>query len=177
MDYNLLLKSERLMIKSLEEKHHSFFHDYHRLKEVYQYQGFQPTSMDDSKDYIKEHMTNNRCILEVLNASGDIFLGDISLNFTQHKQVEIGYSFDPSYQKKGYAYEACKRILEYLFLELDVHRVFATLVPENTSSESLIKKLNFRKEAHYIKSVWTGDQWIDDMLYAILKEEYLLKEV
>ena len=170
---DLLLKTNRLLIRPLQEVNFRAFHDYHRLEQVYCYQSFQPTCYKASLDYIEKHKSHDSCILEVIDLFEGALLGDINLTFIKNQQVEIGYSFDPSYQKKGYAYEACKRVLDYLFLERDIHRIFATLVTENIASEGLLKKLNFRKEGHFKKSVWTGQVWLDDMVYAILKEEYL----
>lgn len=171
-----LLKTERLLIKPLEEDLYRAFHDYHSLEAVFSYQGFQPSTYKETLDYIESYRAHDHCILAVMDLSEEILLGDITLTFIKMGQVEIGYSFDPKFQKQGYAYEACKRVLNHLFIKLGIHRVYATLVPENKASEKLLIGLNFRKEGHYIKSVWTGKKWLDDMVYALLNEEYI-KEI
>lgn len=167
-----LLKTNRLLIRPLKEVNFKAFHDYHSLEKVYCYQSFQPSNYKASLDYIKKHTSQDSCILEVIDLSEETLLGDISLTFIKDQQVEIGYSFDPNFQKQGYAYEACQKVLDHLFISQGMHRVYATLVPENIASERLLKKLNFRKEGHFKKSVWTGQVWLDDMVYGILGDEY-----
>ena len=167
-----LLITERLLIKPLEEDHYKAFHDYHSLEKVYCYQSFQPSTYKDTLDYIESHTAHDYCILAVLDLSEEILIGDISLTFIKNGQVEIGYSLDPKFQNQGYAYEACKRVLKHLFVELGMHRFYATLVPENMASQRLLEKLNFRKEGHFKKCVWTGQVWLDDMVYGLLADEY-----
>ena len=92
---------------------------------------------------------------------------------------EIGYVFHPEYHGKGYATEACQRILRHGFEDLNVHRVIATCDPDNAPSWRLMERLNMRREAHhkqclYLRSPKEGEpvQWRDEYVYAILRQEW-----
>ena len=39
----------------------------------------------------------------------------------------------------------------------------------------MLERLGFRKEAHFIKSIFVDGEWIDDVIYAILKDEWINK--
>ena len=90
----------------------------------------------------------------------------------------LGFMFDPAYQGRGYATEACRRVLDHVFHDLDAHRVEAGCHPDNTPSWRLLERLSMRREAHHIKSGFlrrTADGapiWTDGYVYAILEEEW-----
>lgn len=55
--------------------------------------------------------------------------------------------------------------------------VFSLLVDtRNTSSIRLIERLGFRKEAHFKKSYYLRREWVDDVIYAKLKTEWINNE-
>ena len=61
---------------------------------------------------------------------------------------------------------------DYLFRNLNKHRIITSIDPENKSSVRLIERIGFRKEAHFIKSLWLNGKWVDDLIYALLNEEW-----
>ncbi|MNI70272.1 ribosomal-protein-S5-alanine N-acetyltransferase [compost metagenome] len=89
----------------------------------------------------------------------------------------IGYIFNPAYYGKGYATEACQRLLKYVFEELGAHRVMALCNPENAPSWRLLERLLMRREGYFknevfFKTTESGQPiWQDTYQYAILKEE------
>lgn len=65
----------------------------------------------------------------------------------------FGAIFNSDYQGKGYALEASKTALEYLFEELAIDRCIAGTAVANTKSRKLTKRLGFRevtqKQIHF----------------------------
>ena len=70
------------------------------------------------------------------------------------RQAQIGFTLSPLFQKHGYATEAARRLLEYLFVELNLHRVTATCDVENRASVNVLARIGMRREAHLIENVW-----------------------
>jgi len=68
--------------------------------------------------------------------------------------MEIGYAVRPDFQRRGYAYEALTAILHLFQQELMLDMVTAGILPENTASHGLLKKLGFRSEGIRHKAVW-----------------------
>lgn len=91
-------------------------------------------------------------------------------------QFEIGFTLNWLQHGKGFAAEALTETLNFLFLELDKHRVTASIDPRNEKSIKLVERLGFRKEAHFRKSLLINNEWVDDLVYAMLKDDWLEKE-
>lgn len=92
----------------------------------------------------------------VLKQTGEI-IGLIHLFPDESRAVEtmeIGYTIDAAYQRRGYATEAIGALLELLQGELRTELVTAGILPENTASEGLLKKLGFRREGLRRKAIW-----------------------
>jgi RimJ/RimL family protein N-acetyltransferase len=103
-------------------------------------------------------------------------IGDIGMHFLSedHQQVEVGITLNAAFQGKGYAAEALTAVLGYLFNTLSKHRVFASVDPRNRASRALLERVGMRQEAHFRESLWFKGAWVDDMVYAILKREFVL---
>jgi len=55
-------------------------------------------------------------------------------------EIEIGYMFKPSAWGKGYATEACARLLRFAFEETTLDEVVAVTAPENAASQNVLRK-------------------------------------
>ena len=110
----------------------------------------------------------------IILADENRLIGDMGISFTNHNnmQAELGCTLHKDYQKKGYATEALKAMVDYLFGTLDKHRIIASVDPRNTASIQLIERLGFRKEAHFKESYYLRGDWVDDIIYAQLKTEW-----
>ena len=71
--------------------------------------------------------------------------------------ADIGFAFLPDHTGKGYAYEIAKEIIHYGLNELQMKKIFAIVLSENSSSIKLLKKLGFRYEKNFI-SPDTGEE-------------------
>jgi RimJ/RimL family protein N-acetyltransferase len=103
--------------------------------------------------------------------------GDFMLKTQEDKRLaEIGYTLAPAFQGKGLATEAATAVIDYAFHVLKMHRLSATADPRNMASIKLLERLGFRKEAHFVKSLWFKGAWADDVVYGLLEEEWLAKK-
>jgi RimJ/RimL family protein N-acetyltransferase len=116
----------------------------------------------------------------IIEHDSDILIGDIGIHFlesdSENKQAEIGYTLDRNSRGKGYATEALTEIINYLIKDLNKHRIIASIDPTNNDSIRLIERLGFRKEGHFKKSLFFHGEWVDDLIYAILAEEWNRKD-
>lgn len=85
----------------------------------------------------------------------------------------IGYSMHPSYSGRGLATEAVTALLELCFIGLGLHRVVAEAFALNEPSWRLMERLGMRREGHAVKdSLHRSLGWLDNLTYAILREEW-----
>jgi RimJ/RimL family protein N-acetyltransferase len=89
-----------------------------------------------------------------------------------HRQAEVGITVCPSVQGQGYATEALGCLLEYLFHKLRKHRVKATTDARNVAAASLLLRLGFRREGHFLQNVWFKGGWGDEFAFGLLRSEW-----
>jgi len=109
----------------------------------------------------------------VLQFSGEL-IGDCGFHVleTEPRQAELGISLAPKYQYHGYATEALRALIDYLFVDLSKHRVFGSVDPRNLRSIKLMQRVGMRNEAHFVRSLWFKGEWVDDMIFAILDSDW-----
>ena len=101
-------------------------------------------------------------------------IGDCGLHFPMEgpDQVEVGITLAPAHQGQGYATEALEGVMAYLFVNLGKHRVYARVDPRNEASIALLERVGMRQEGHLRESVWVKGEWADDVIYALLENEW-----
>ena len=72
-------------------------------------------------------------------------IGYILFKESEKKVYEIGWFFNRNYWRKGFAYEACKAIINYAFDTLNAHKIFAETI-DGEKSVNLMKKLGMKLE-------------------------------
>jgi RimJ/RimL family protein N-acetyltransferase len=88
------------------------------------------------------------------------------------RQCDIGFTLSPAHQGHGYATEAVRLLLDYLFTERGKHRISAYCDPRNAASVSLLERLGMRREGHLRESTWAHGEWTDDLVYGLLSDEW-----
>jgi RimJ/RimL family protein N-acetyltransferase len=103
----------------------------------------------------------------------DGLLGDVAVHLEDGgRQAEIGYTIGRPHQRRGVGSEAIAALLDHLFHDLAVHRVFAYCLARNVASARLLERLGFRLEGRGRKADWCDGEWLDDCEYALLGEEW-----
>ncbi|MBL1231487.1 MAG: GNAT family N-acetyltransferase [Vicingaceae bacterium] len=175
----MLIETSRLIIKpiSIEDKNAVF--EYRSDAETNKYQGWIPKTIDDVVIFINKtakqiNLPETWFQLVIQEKETLKIIGDIGIHFfgKENKQVEIGCTLHKKFQHKGYATESLKKVIEYLFNELEKHRIITSIDPENINSIELVKRIGFRKEAHFIESLYINGKWVDDVIFALLKNYY-----
>lgn len=178
MKDEILIKTPRLVLRKLRTEDAPEFYGYRSQAEVQEFQSFQPKTLAETESFLASlapelNVPETWYQLAVCLKETGSLIGDLGLHFTQDEaQTEIGVTLAPAQQRCGYATEALEAVLGYLFDELGKHRVYASVDPLNTASVGLLEKLGLRKEAHFRKSYRLPSGWGDDVIYAMLEEEW-----
>lgn len=175
------LQTQRLVIQPLELRDAHAMFAYRSDQTVQRYQFWRPRAQDEVEDFIRKihelafDTEDTWYQLGIYTRQPRELIGDLGLHFfgPHNAQVEIGFTIAPTHQCKGYAAEAVISILDFIFTQLKKHRVIASVDPNNDASIALLKKLGLRQEAHFVQSLWADGAWLDDVIYAMLREEWL----
>jgi RimJ/RimL family protein N-acetyltransferase len=175
------LQTKRLILEKLEMRHTESFYQYRSDAETNKYQGWIPYAMEDCQHFIKNRIAKEFNEMgtwyqfAIVLQGSQVMIGDLGVHFFDgdEHQVEIGCTINKEYHQNGFANEAIKTVMDYLFTQLKKHRITASVDPENTASIKLMEKLGFRKEAHFKESILMNGTWVDDVIYAILGREWI----
>ena len=88
------------------------------------------------------------------------------------RQCDIGFPLAERYPGHGYATEAARLLIGYLFTVRGKHRIIAYCDARNTPSAAVLERLAMRREGHLHESTWAKGEWTDDLLYAVLDHEW-----
>lgn len=98
-------------------------------------------------------------------------VGYILLNEGEPKVYEMGWLFNRSYWRRGYAYEACSALIRYAFVQLGARRIWAETI-DGDRSVKLMEKLGMRPEGVRRRQVRDlQGRWSDLYLYGLSREE------
>ena len=94
------------------------------------------------------------------------------IKYLEGKRTTIGYGVVPNERGKGYATEAAKIIVDYLFLTKNIVVIQADTGTENSVSQKVLKKVGFQKDGVIRKHFISSGKWRDSFLFSILREEW-----
>jgi RimJ/RimL family protein N-acetyltransferase len=100
----------------------------------------------------------------------------VKIGFIAHSlmagETELGYNIVPTERRKGYASEAIRILVDYLFLSKDIIRIQAKTDPENLASWKALENAGFTREGILRKTCYVRGEWRDDCIHSILREEW-----
>ena len=175
------IKTDRLVLRPFTATDLDALHAYQQLPEVARYLMWPARDRDQTRTALKyriEHPTLEKegdvLVLAVEHQETGALLGDVNLSWRSEwdRTGEFGFVFDPRFHGKGYAREAATEVLRLGFEEMGLHRIIGRADARNTASTGLMTRLGLRKEAHFVKNEFLKGEWTDEVVYAILAEEW-----
>lgn len=174
-----MIETERIKLRPIESKDNESIFNYRSDSETNKYQGFIPKRLIDVDEFIAKSATefnqpDSWFQLVIIEKKSNELVGDLGIHFIGKDgyQCELGCTLSKKHQGQGFATEAMKIIIDYLFNSLNKHRITGSVDPKNIQSIRLLERLNFRKEAHFKQSLLIDGVWVDDVIYGLLKSEW-----
>ena len=177
---SIRLISSRLLLRPIHLADASAVFQYRSNHLANRYQGWIPETIADVDDFIVNRVSPEINepgtwfqFVIIIQDTGEL-IGDIGVHFSAENnfQVELGITLNEVFQGNGYATEALREIISYLFNHLGKRRITASIDPRNLRSVHLFERLGFRREAHFRESLLINGEWVDDLVYAILRNEW-----
>jgi len=121
-----------------------------------------------------EDLSTYRWIVELKNTKEVIGTIDVpSKKYMPYDVCEIGYCYGEKFWGNGYATEALKRVIKFLFEECEVEVVFADYMSNNPASGKVMEKAGMKYEGFLRGRIVDKASVRNDLhYYSILKDEY-----
>jgi RimJ/RimL family protein N-acetyltransferase len=177
LENKLILETSRLILRPLERKDIAVFSAYRSDPDIARYQGWDaPYDLTQAEKFIDEMQAVTpgeigqwfQLGLE-LKVNG-VLIGDVAFKVLKSSRLtaEVGMTLMADYHGKGYGVEAVTEPVNYLFGDLQMHRVIANCDPQNHAAYHLLEKVGFRREGYFAESLWYKGYWASEYWYAIL---------
>jgi RimJ/RimL family protein N-acetyltransferase len=104
----------------------------------------------------------------------DQLIGWIALHVTNPaiQEYEIGWTLSRQAWGKGYATEAARAAMGFVFEQQMAHRLVAFCHAQNAASERVMQRLGMAREGCLRETRWLNSEWCDELIYSILEREY-----
>lgn len=175
-----MFSSERLQFRKMEEKDIERYHFWRNDIDVMKTTStsLDLYSLDETRHFVENIILNSASSKSYVieEREGNIAIGVTSLINIDTKNrnaeciIDIG---EKEYWGKGYGTESLKMLLEYAFLELNLHRVSLRVFSLNERAIHIYNKLGFMIEGIIRESLYRNGKWHDIIIMGILKKEYL----
>lgn len=88
------------------------------------------------------------------------------------KNAELGYWLAEPFWGQGIISSAITKVIDFAFKTYDIDRVFARPFGTNIASQKVLEKNNFILEAKFDKVLIKNGELVDELIYAIRKENW-----
>jgi RimJ/RimL family protein N-acetyltransferase len=105
---------------------------------------------------------------------GGQFVGAMTFFYrsTVHQRGELGYIILPQYAGRGFATEGARALLAIGFDQMGLHRIEAQCDARNVASARVMERIGMRREGHMRENEFVKGEWTDEVLCAMLHEEW-----
>lgn len=177
------IETERLVLRPLV---HGDFHAWSELRQVSRefLTPWEPTWAVDHltrKGFTNRVYWVNRSVAQgsalpllIVRREDNVLLGAITLDNIRRGPAQTatcGYWIGAPFARYGYMREALSAVVDYAFSELDLSRLEAGCLPENTASRGVLEKTGFKYEGVAQSYLQINGRWRNHVLYAHLRHD------
>jgi RimJ/RimL family protein N-acetyltransferase len=180
------LESRRLLIDRFIPADWIEYYKIENSPEQHRYnrEAFHPMTEAETIAFIKDtcEVDYSKCTLPMLFAirmkKTEKLIGFIGLKNGELRaggSLEVYYSIHKDHWNRGYATEALKRMIEFGFNDLSLHRIFSGCDADNIASKKVMENAGMKFESRWRKDRMRNGEWTDGLGYAILEEDLAQK--
>lgn len=176
----MLLETTRIKLRKMTREDTRMYHKWRNDMEVMYYTNpsLDVYSLESTEDFVENVIlgASNAKSYFIIDKESETPIGIVSLINIDYKNrnaeciIDIG---EKNYWGKGYGSEGMKLILDYAFLELNLHRVSLKVFSFNDRAIHVYRKIGFQQEGQSRQSLYRNGKWYDIIHMGILQHEYL----
>lgn len=130
----------------------------------------QPYTQDDALWWVNEG--SKLGYIKAITLDG-VLVGCIGVNrgeFEYSRSGEIGYWLAKPYWRQGITSLAIGRMLDFVFTQTDIERIFAAVFSDNQPSMRLLLKSGFSQEAVLQKAIYKNGHFYHSHIFTFLRQ-------
>lgn len=172
------LETKRLVLREMQPEDAEALFRVLSDEEVMRYYDRQPfTKLEEASQSIERHrqrFDRNEAIRWGITLSEqNIVIGNCGFAWEmQNRCAELAYVLSRFYWRQRIMTEALQALLYFGFVTKNMHRIEATVDVHNIASMRTLQKLGFREEGIMRERVLVGENFHDEKLFSLLRNEY-----
>lgn len=177
---NIILKTERLNLRPISENDIENIFELQSLEQTSKFNTSKPPiDINETKINVakwiaennKENIKHFTFAVELIDDNKFIGLIGLHLGKEHYKNAEVWFQLDYRFWNKGYATESLRKIIDFGFETLKLHRIEAGCAVDNVGSFTVLEKVGMLREAHTRQLLPLKSGWSDNYGYAILSSD------
>lgn len=175
----IIIETERLIIRNFEESDAAGLWDYLSQPRANCFFDEKLNTLDDAVANVKQRQKDELQFAVCLKDT-DMIIGNLFARREEPDTYSVGWQFNGKYEGKGYASEAARYYLSFLFSDKNARRIYAYVEEDNLRSQKLCERLGLRKEGLFLEFIsFTQNEdgtprYENTLQYAVLKKEWEL---
>ena len=144
------IQTDRLLVRPFRPDDWRDLFAYLSRPEIYEFEPGEPIDAEAARAMAVERSKGRAFWAVELRAEGRM-IGHLyfqPIEPAELRTYELGYIFNPGYQRRGYATEAARALVDHAIAELGLRRAIAQCNPANIASWRVLEKIGFVREGH-----------------------------
>lgn len=174
-----MIVGKRLQLRAIEMEDLSLLIEWRNDPEIYKnlYEQ-EPLSLVMERSWFESFLQRNDekfwIIENILDREPIGTVGLVHIDWRNRKSEWSRFLiYPPKYKRGGYDSETESLILRYVFEHMNLNRLYVEVFSRNLNVINLHKKFGFKKEGLFKKHIFKDGQYIDIVIMALLKDDYL----
>lgn len=135
-----------------------------------------PYTIDIAKEWIESHKDwiakGKAYPLAMVTKEENELVGTMTLRVeAKHHKGELAYWVGKPYWGQGYATEAAKRVIEFGFEELDLHKIYGAAITTNPASSRIMQKVGMEYEGTLKEDILHWGEYKDLDMYGLINSK------
>ncbi|WP_100374772.1 GNAT family N-acetyltransferase [Bacillus sp. FJAT-45037] len=175
-----MLNSKNIRMRKMEKEDIEKYHQWRNDVEVMVTTSpvLDVYSFEETSNFVDNVLLNTNSsrtyIIELKNEKVSIGVTSLINIDTKNRNAECIIDVgEKEYWGNGYGTEAFKLLIDYAFLELNLHRLSLRVFSLNEKALHIYTKLGFVKEGVIRESLYRHGEWHDIIIMGILKKDYM----
>lgn len=175
----MVIETERLYLREFRESDVAALLAYLTEPRVNCFKSERLSTLEEAGKYIDKRKTEGLSLAISLKENDEL-IGDVfaAKDKEDADTYGIGWHINQQFEGKGYAFEAAKGFLDYLFSKGGARRIYGYVEEDNVRSRTLCARLGMRCEGcmvdfiSFVKNPDGTPKYENTCIYAILKKEW-----
>ncbi|KAJ5075165.1 putative gnat family [Anaeramoeba ignava] len=133
----------------------------------------EPFTEQHMAEFIEREKADMNWLFLAITTKNDDAIGVFDAFFyAENKVAEIGYWLGSKFWGKGYATEAAEGFINYVFNDMKLNKLEATVFPSNRASTHVLEKLGMVQEGYRKNHIFHSGEFFDIIEFGLLRSEY-----